>query len=316
MSNSKNKRAVTVGIFIIAGLTLLVSGILVIGNLHSTFTKKVTVFTVFDNVNGLEAGDNILFSGVKIGTVKNVEFHGSSQVKVILNINADAVIYIRRDAKVQIGTDGLIGNKVLVIIGGTAAGGEITEGDELGNVGVLTAEDIMATIQQNNLNILALTEKISSGEGTLGKLINDDSLYNSFTTSARSLELATANAQLMMASLAEFSTQLNQEGTLVYNLMNDTVVFANLASTIQQLNDVTDTAQALANNMKDAQKNPNTPLGVLLHDEVAGAHLKNALANMESSSAHLDEDLVAVQHTFLLRKYFRKRAKDSTNVKD
>lgn len=311
MSQPKNKRAVTVGIFILVGLLLLLGGVFVIGDQHSTFTRKITVFTIFGDVNGVQAGDNILFSGVKVGTVKKVEFYGKSQVKVIMSISVDAVQYIRKDAKVKISSDGLIGNKILVIYGGTAAATEVHEGDELFNEQALSTEDIMATLQQNNLNILELTNKINSGEGTIGKLLYSDSLYNSITASAHSLEVASQSAQVLLSSLVQFSNNLNKDGTLAHDLVTDTVVFNSLTATIQQLQQVADTAQVLATNLKEAQQNPKTPLGVMMYDEQAGASLKNAIINLETGSATLNEDLEAVQHNFLLRRYFKKKARDS-----
>ncbi|MEO8762602.1 MAG: MlaD family protein, partial [Bacteroidia bacterium] len=90
MKESPNKRAIIVGIFVLLGLVFFAAGILTIGNLHQTFSTKMQVTTFFDDVNGLQKGNNIWFSGVKIGTVKKVEFYGKSQVKVIMNIDADA----------------------------------------------------------------------------------------------------------------------------------------------------------------------------------------------------------------------------------
>ena len=92
MNEPVNKRAVGVGVFIIVGLLFLVGGILSIGNLHSTFKKKMTVSTVFGDINGITSGNNIWFSGVKIGTVKKTQFYGKSQVKVIMNIKI--IIYV------------------------------------------------------------------------------------------------------------------------------------------------------------------------------------------------------------------------------
>jgi phospholipid/cholesterol/gamma-HCH transport system substrate-binding protein len=169
----------------------------------------------------------------------------------------------------------------------------------------------MATLQQNNLNILELTDKINSGEGTIGKLLYSDSLYYSLTASANSLQIASENAQVMLSSLVQFTNNLNKDGTLAHDLVTDTVVFNSLSTTILQLQQVADTAQVLATNLKDAQQNPNTPLGVMMYDEEAGASLKKAIINLETGSAILNEDLEAVQHNFLLRRYFKKKAKDS-----
>ena len=309
MNESVNKRAIAVGFFIIIGLLFLVGGVLTIGNLHSTFQRKMTVSTVFGDVNGLAAGNNIWFSGVKIGTVKKLEFYGKSQVKVIMNINIESKQYIRKDAKVKVSTDGLIGNKILAIYGGTSSVPEIEEGDTLSNETMLSTENIMSTFQQNNLNVLALTKKLANGEGTIGKLLNSDSIYNSIAATTNSLQIASANAQTLIKSLANFSEKLNKNGTLAHGLVTDTLLFNSLKSSVLQLHRVADTAAIFVNNLKEAGNNPKSPIGVLLHDEQSGANLKATISNMESSSKKLDKNLEALQHSFLLRKYFKNETK-------
>lgn len=312
MNEPVNKRAIAVGIFIIIGLLFLLGGVLTIGNLHSTFQKKMTISTLFGDVNGLQSGNNIWFSGVKIGTVKKTEFYGKSQVKVVLNINIESKQYIRKDAKVKISTDGLIGNKIIVIYGGTSSAPEIEEGDTLSNETMLSTENMMATLQQNNLNVLTLTKKLANGEGTIGKLLNSDSVYNSISATAHSLQMASANAQTLIASLSNFSASLNKNGTLVNNLVTDTVVFSSLKSSVLKLHQVANTANAFVSNLKEASDNPKSSVGILLHDEQTGANLKTTIENLKSGSEKLDQDLNALQHTFLLRSFFKKESKDKS----
>jgi phospholipid/cholesterol/gamma-HCH transport system substrate-binding protein len=315
MNEPVNKRAAAVGLFVVIGLVFLVAGILAIGNLHSTFSKKITVSTIFGDVNGLQSGNNIWFSGVKIGTVKSTEFYGRSQVKVNMNINVESRQYIRKDAKVKISSDGLIGNKILVIYGGTDAAPGIEEGDVLANETALSTEDIMNTLQQNNLNILALTKKIAAGEGTLGKLINDDAIYDHLAVTTRSLEAASEKAQLLISSLSQFSSKLNKKGTLINDLVTDTVTFNSLKASVFSLQRTMDTVNAVVTSLKATVANPKTPAGLFLHDEQAGAELKKTIKNLESSSQKLDEDLEALQHNFLTRKYFRKKEKEEKKNK-
>jgi len=309
MNEAINKRPVIVGLFIIVGLLFLVGGVLTIGNMHSTFQKKMTVSTVFGDVNGLHSGNNIWFSGVKIGTVKKMEFYGKSQVKVIMNINTESKQYIRKDAKVKISTDGLIGNKILVIYGGTSSAMEIEEGDTLDNETMLSTEDIMSTFQQNNLNVLALTKKLVDGEGTIGKLLNNDSVYYSISATSKSLQKASADAQILIASLANFGDKLNKKGTLANNLVSDTIVFNSFKASVLKLQSIADTTKVFVNNLKKASYNTKSSVGIMLYDEQTGAHLKTTISNLESSSQKLDKDLEALQHSFLLRNYFKKEAK-------
>ncbi|HLP12206.1 MAG TPA: MlaD family protein [Flavobacteriales bacterium] len=316
MGDTINRRGIYVGIFIAIGIAFLVGGILTIGNLHSTFQKKISVSTIFGDVNGLQSGNNIWFSGVKIGTVKKIEFYGKSQVKVILNINTESQKYIRRDAKVKISTDGLIGNKILVIYGGSDTARMVEEGDVLANELMLSTEDMMNTFQQNNLNVLKLTKKISDGEGSIGKLINNDDLYNKLAATANSLQKASANAQVLTASLSQFSAQLNRKGTLANDLVTDSVTFVRLKNSVFALQRTMDSVNVFVNDLKQAGSNPNSPVGVLLRDEKAGTELKNTISNLEKGSEKLDKNLEALQHSFLMRRYFKKQAKKAEKEKN
>lgn len=316
MSTSPNKRAVTVGIFVVLGLVFLVAGILVIGNIHQTFSKKLRVTTLFNDVNGLQKGSNIWFSGVKIGTVKQVDFYGASQVKVVMNIDREAQQYIRRDAKVKISTDGLIGNKILVIYGGSERVSFVTEDDTLGVEKAISTEDMMTTLQENNVNLVSITsdfkiiaKKLAAGEGTIGKLLNDDAVFNNIEATTASLNAASNKAQQLMASLNTFTSKLNQKGTLANDLVTDTVMVASLRSTVKELNQVAGNASAFISDLKQSANDPKSMVGTLLKDEQSAAHLKETMKNLDSGSKKLDEDLEALQHNFLLRKYFRKKEK-------
>lgn len=323
MSDSPNKRAVIVGLFIFLGLVFLIAGILMIGNLHETFKKKMQVVSFFDDVNGLAKGNNIWFSGVKIGTVSNIHFYGKSQVAVSLNIETKVQEYIRKDAKVKISTDGLIGNKILVIYGGTEGYDMVQEGDTLAVENVVSTEAMMNTLQESNKNLLVITtgfkdvtsdfksisHKLTTKDGSIGKLLNDDALYNNINSASLSLKNASEKAQQLALSLNNFSEGLNKKGTLVHDLTTDTVVFNSIKSSVLQLQQMADTANVFIANLKKVGNNPNTTIGVLMHDEEAGAYLKGTIKNLESSSKKLDEDLEALQHNFLLRRFFKNKAK-------
>jgi phospholipid/cholesterol/gamma-HCH transport system substrate-binding protein len=157
-------------------------------------------------------------------------------------------------------------------------------------------------------------KKLVKGEGNIGKLINDETLYNTIQTTVSSLQKASANAQIMMGSLSSFSSKLNQKGTLANQLVTDTIVFNSFKKSVVQIQQVADSANRLVSSLKASANNPNSPVGVLLHDEQAGADLKEMIKSLESGSKKLDEDLEALQHSFLLRKYFKK--KDKTDNKD
>jgi len=316
MNESQNKRAVIVGLFIFLGLMFLLGGILIVGNIRETFNNKMKVISIFDDVSGLKEGNNVWYSGVKIGTVSNMNFFGKSQVEVVLNIATKAQQYIRKDAKVKISSDGIIGNKIIVIYGGTPDFAQVAVGDTLAVERTFTSEDVINTLQDNNENLLTitsnikiLTNKLVDGEGTFGKIMNDTSVYANINAATVALRNATVKADKMISSLATFSSSLNKKGTLANELTTDTIVFNSMKASVMKLQQMADTAKIFVTNLKNAGSNPNSALGVLLHDKEAGAYLKESMKNLEISSKKLDADLEAAQHNFLLRGYFRKKAK-------
>jgi len=74
MSAQENKRSIIVGIFVLVGVVLLVAGIITLGGQQNRFARTVTVSATFSDVGGLKAVNNVRCSGVKIGTVKIINF--------------------------------------------------------------------------------------------------------------------------------------------------------------------------------------------------------------------------------------------------
>jgi phospholipid/cholesterol/gamma-HCH transport system substrate-binding protein len=327
MKSETNIRAVKVGAFIFFGLVILISGILAVGNLHSTFIKKIEVTAFFDNVNGLMKGNNVWFSGVKIGTVSSLNFYGESQVRVLIKIDEKAQPFIHHDALVKISTDGLIGNKIVVIYGGTADSKMVLDGDTLGIEKTVSTEELMATLEQNNRNLLSITtdfknisHKLANGDGTVGKLLHDDDLYNSLGTTLGSLQKSSAHAERLTTSIADFGEKLNRKGTLANDLVTDTLVYKSVQVTVAHLREISLTATDATNHLKSASQNlekatnelenKHTPIGLLLYDEEVASDLKLTLQNLKFGSVKLDENLRALQDNILLRRYFKRKSKE------
>ena len=157
MTTERNKRNIIVGLFVTVGLLILVLGIFTLGGQQKAFVPHLTVKAVFNDVNGLQKGDNVWFSGVKVGTVKAVDFYGTSQVQVTMHIEKKAQEFIRKDAKAKVGAEGLIGNKIVVIYGGTERAGAIAGNEVLLVEKAMTTDDMLATLQRNNENLVAIT---------------------------------------------------------------------------------------------------------------------------------------------------------------
>ncbi|MEJ7769307.1 MAG: MlaD family protein [Chitinophagaceae bacterium] len=324
---TSNRRPLIVGIFIFLGLVILIVGVLTLGGRSKTFTKSVVVNTVFDDVGGLQRGANIWFSGVKIGTVKKMQFQPNSQVAISMSIDEASQKYIHKDAKAKLSTDGLIGNKIIVIFGGTANSDLIEEGDNLFSEKPLDTDAMMATLQENNRNLIDITgdfkiigKRLVKGEGTIGTLLSDSIMamklrttLNNLNDVSNNLKTATRNSNAVVKSFGEFAARLNTEGGLANELVTDTVVFSNLKMVVSQLQQAASDASAITKNINAATidlTNKGKPIGMLLSDEETASQLKNTIKNLETSTQKLDENMEALQHNFLLRGFFRRKAKN------
>ena len=182
---------------------------------------------------------------------------------------------------------------------------------------------MMSTLSKNNDNLLAITDnlkiisnKMAEGQGSVGKLLNDETFADELTKTIVTLKNASVNLQQLSANVSHYTARLNDCGTLANDLVSDTVIFSKLRSTVSQLqqvadksNDVISSLQGAANTVNEGLKNPNTPAGMFLGDEKTAAGLKATMQNLQSASVKLNDDLEAVQHNFLLRGFFKKKAK-------
>ncbi|GAB3695943.1 hypothetical protein GCM10027592_18360 [Spirosoma flavus] len=326
MNTESTKRSVIVGVFVVLALIIFLAGVFVLGGQQKRFTSSIRVIALFKDVGGLKAGNNVWFSGVKIGTVKRISIYSNEQVEVDMNIEESSKQYIRNDATATIGSDGLIGNKIVVLTGGTNNHPEIEDGDKLKTTEALSSDQIMATLQENNNNLLRVTNdfkelvgNLRKGKGTVGAVLTDSMVALNFKRAMQNLEKASENTTRMTSSVSQFASKLNTKGTLANELVTDTTIFRRLSQSANQfavtaksadkavntLNQTTDNLQRASEKLN----NTNSPLGVLLTDQETANNLRSTLRNLNRGTALLNEDLKAAQSNFLLRGYFKKQSK-------
>jgi phospholipid/cholesterol/gamma-HCH transport system substrate-binding protein len=319
MDQAENRKAIIVGIFLALGLILFVVGILTLGGSQKTFSKSIHISATFDDVAGLKKGNNVWFSGVIVGTISSVRFTGPSQVDVKMRIDENSQQYIHRNAGVKISSDGLIGNKIIVIDGGSPQAPVIADGDVLQSEKLMSTDDMLKTLQQNNQNLLAITKdfkalshKILEGKGTVGALLADSAMGIQLRNSMRNLQATTQSAANMAVQLDNFSKKLGTKGGLADKLLTDTTTFNKIQSSIAQLQKTVKSAGDLTENLNVASKQlvtPNNAIGVLLMDPKGATQVQTTLNNLQESSVKLNDDLEAAQHNFFLKGFFKDKAK-------
>ncbi|MFT3678851.1 MAG: MlaD family protein [Ferruginibacter sp.] len=326
MRNLKGLNALLTGLFVLVGIAILLVGVFIIGGKDKAFKKSVLANAVFTDVNGLAKGSNVWYAGVKIGVVKKVSFVDAG-VLVTFSIEEDVRQKIRMDTKVKLGTDGLIGNKIIVLYGGTPASPELESGNTLHVENGIGTDEVLATLQGNNKNLLETTANLKlvskalvEGKGTIGKLLNDPSISNSLQASMLSLNRAGNNAEALTANLSDFSKKVNSKGHFLNDVATDTTIMVSLKQTTAQLKQVTQNAEEMMQSLNAATvklTSNKSPVGVLLNDEVAADNIQHTLSNLQAGTKKLDENMEALQHNFFLRGFFKKRARaEEKRIKD
>ncbi len=317
-----NQKSVIVGIFVLIGIAILVAGIMTLGGQQKRFVKNIKLRAIFDDVAGLQTGNNVWFSGVKIGTVRRINFYGDSQVEIEMNVEEKVKEYIRKDSKATISSDGLIGNKIIVLYGGTTQAPSVEDGDRLVAVMPLDTDKMMETLQENNQNLVSITNdlkmltgRIAEGEGIIGAVMTDSLVAMNFRSILTNLDRASVNSNRMLGELTNFSTSLNQEGTLINDLVNDKETYQKLQETISELQATATNAQGVTDNLNEATKKLNTSdnaLGMMLNDPEFASNLKGTMVRVDSSTIYLNNFLEALEYTWPFRGGFRRmdRAED------
>lgn len=198
MDTHTEKFKVRLGLFVAGGLILFVFAIFIIGKQKSLFDPVYKLTSTFYNVSGLQVGSNIRFSGINVGTVDNINIINDSTVRVDMLIRKDVKQFIKSDCVVTIGSEGLIGDRLLVITQGSTESDLAKEGQGLASVEPVETDAIMASLQVTAGNAEVISQqlaeimlKINNGNGTLGRLIQDSTIAENLNQTMVNLKKGT-----------------------------------------------------------------------------------------------------------------------------
>jgi len=189
--NSGNK--IKLGIFVTIGLILFIIAIYYIGKKQQLFSDTFRISGLFKDVRGLQIGDNVRFSGINVGVIDNIEIITDTTVKVDVMINENTRKFIRKNAHAVISSDGLMGNKILLILPGTCREKVIENNDYIATSVPVNIDDILLKLKVTGDNaaditgnLAAIMNHMRAGKGTIGKLFMD-------TTFAENLDKTVVN---------------------------------------------------------------------------------------------------------------------------
>ncbi len=177
MNNTTGYR-IRLGMFVTLGLAVLIGGVYFIGDKEQLFRKTFHVTGVFRDVSGLQAGNNVRFAGINVGTVDNIRIVSDSTVRVDIVISEKTRQFIKKDAVASIGSDGLMGNRILILSPGAGGKTEVQDNDTIGTVPPANMDEILTSLKttiDNTSHITSdlarITGSIQAGKGTIGRLL-------------------------------------------------------------------------------------------------------------------------------------------------
>ena len=195
MNTHSTKFKVRLGLFVAAGFIIFAIAIFLIGRQKNLFNPVFSLSTTFYNVSGLQIGNNIRFSGINIGTVDNIRIINDSTVIVNMVVQKDVQKFIKTDCKVAIGSEGIIGDRVLMISQGSSETQSVKSGQFLESVEPVETDAIIASLGATAQNaeiisgqLIEILYDINQGKGTLGMLIQDSTMAESLNKTMGNLQ--------------------------------------------------------------------------------------------------------------------------------
>ncbi|MEO8666048.1 MAG: MlaD family protein [Ignavibacteria bacterium] len=289
---------IKLGIFIIAGLALFVITIFYIGSKENLFTKTFNLYATFSNVSGLTQGNSVQYAGINVGTIQAIDIIATDKVRVSMNIVSDVQEFIKKDSEASINSSGLVGNKVLVISSGTPGQPAVEDKDTIHAVKPVDIGDIINNLNESTkeankivTDLAEITGKVNKGEGTLGKLVNNNELYD--------------NVDKLMTNIANSSSKID-------NILTQASGTINLVS--NNIKDLEGSFELITKNIEEITSKINSSqslVGTLLTDTVFANNIKGVMNNANQTTANLElgsfsfyQNMEALKHNFLFKGYF------------
>ena len=323
---SRNINNVKLGVFVLAGLGFLILLLYLMGKNNNLFGDTYVLKARFDNVQGLVPGSNVRFSGIHAGTVKKIKILNDTTIEVTMIMESKMQTIIRKNALASIGSDGLVGNRLVNIVPQSQPSALALEGDVIASKKTLSTDEMLQTLNRTNKDVAAIAEALKTTvrrintSSALWKLLNEDAVPHSIVVSVANLQAATGKALHMAKGLDAIVTNVQDGKGTVGMLLKDSSLANSIYTAVAKLQVVGDEADSLAIEINELvaglQKDVNTgkgPVNALLHDSILVQKLSTSLDNIQKGTDGFNQNMEALKHNFLLRGYFKKLEKKQRN---
>ena len=316
---TSNTQKFSLGLFIFIITIIFVFALYLIGNKQNLFGNTFRISAVFNNVNGLILGNNVRYSGINIGTVKNIVMINDSTICVDMIIEDKMLQHMKKNAVAAVGSDGLVGSMVINIVPGKEVSEALKPGDTIQSYNKTSTTDMLETLNTTNDNaakltsdLLKITAAIKDGKGTIGMLIEDAEMASDVKQTVSNLKTASANTSATVLELKKIIRAVNYDESLAAVLLSDTASANKMKSIIENIEQSSLDIDAVIANLNSVildVKNGKGTVNYMINDTVLVNNIDETMKNIKEGSVRLNENLEALKHNFLFRGYFRKLEK-------
>ena len=277
---------IRLGIFISLGILIFILAVYFIGEKQQMFRSTFRLTGVFKDVGGLQIGNNVRLSGINVGTVENVSLISDTSVVVEILIDETTRKFIKKDAIASIGSEGLMGNKVLIITPGIGSQQTIENNDVIATTQPIEIDEIIKSLKTTIDNTSTITgdlakisTNIESGKGTIGRLMMDPTWRQNIQSTIVNLKDGSDQFKIVMDKAGEI----------------DSILVA-IKSTIGYTAGITSDLAAITNSLQSGEGT----IGRLLMNTTAAENFDSTMVNLKEGTAALKLLLEKAQGSWLL----------------
>jgi phospholipid/cholesterol/gamma-HCH transport system substrate-binding protein len=272
-----------------------------------------------NTVNGLMPGNNVRFKGIDVGTVKEIELTEDGSIFVVMIIDDKMENYIQENAVASIGSDGLMGNKLVNITPQKGSASPVKQGSVIMSREPLETDEMLRTLNTTNntiervtRNLDEITIKLNTSK-SLWNLLSDTMITRDLKNGVNDFRSAAANTASLTGNAKEIVNRFGDGGGLAGTLFTDTTLTRRLDHSLSMIQEASEKTAAMMNNLELVVNNMKAgegTAGLLLADTTLRSTLMESATHLEEGTSRFNENMEALKSNFLFRRYFRKKEKE------
>jgi phospholipid/cholesterol/gamma-HCH transport system substrate-binding protein len=310
---------IKLGFFVLVATTFLILGLYYIGSKKNIFHSSIKVSATFSNVDGLMSGNNVHFNGINVGNVSKVYSISDTAIKVEFTIDEKAVQFISKDAIASLGTDGMLGNKLINVAPGKGSATPVEDGDVLSSVNPIQMDNIFRTLTGTNENLKIITDNLKgvsekfNASTALWSLLTDTTLVDNVKAAVINFKLTGSNTAVITGDMTKFFKNVESGKGSIGALLTDTTFTSKVNQIIVNFESVSDSLAIISGNFQNLTnklQNGEGSIGTLITDTTFVHSLNQSMENIKSGAGNFNENMEALKHSWPFKKYFKKIKKE------